>query len=67
MNEQELERAVSRLPKSIEPPRDLWPGIQARLRKRRNWYWLPLAAAAVLRIGHGHGPLHHFYQSGREA
>lgn len=50
MNEHELERAVSRLPKSIEPPRDLWPGIEARLRKRRNWYWLPLAAAAVLAL-----------------
>jgi hypothetical protein len=48
MNEHELEQAVSRLPKSIEPPRDLWPGIAARLRKRRNWYWIPLAAAAVL-------------------
>ena len=26
-----------------------------------------IAAAAVLKIGHGHGPLHHFYQSGRNA
>lgn len=50
MNEQELERAVSRLPKSIEPPRDLWPGIAARLRRPRIWYWVPLAAAAVLGI-----------------
>jgi len=51
MNEHELERAVSRLPKSIEPPRDLWPGIEARLRKGRwNWYWLPLAAAAVFAL-----------------
>ncbi len=50
MNEQELERAVSRLPKSIEPRRDLWPGIAARLGRRRVWYWLPLAAAAVLAI-----------------
>ncbi|HJS43914.1 MAG TPA: hypothetical protein VJ755_10620 [Gemmatimonadales bacterium] len=51
MNEHELERAVSRLPKSIEPPRDLWPGIEARLRKgRRNWYWVPLAAAAIFAL-----------------
>jgi hypothetical protein len=50
MNEQELERAVSRLPKSIEPPHDLWPGIEARLRRRRTWYWVPLAAAAVLAL-----------------
>ena len=26
-----------------------------------------IAAAATLKIGHGHGPLHHFYQSGRDA
>jgi FecR protein len=52
MNESELQDAVSRLPKSIEPPRDLWPGIEARLARsgawRRRWYWVPLAAAAVL-------------------
>lgn len=51
MNERELHDAVGRLPKSIEPPRDLWPGIEARLRRpvgRRLWYWVPLAAAAVL-------------------
>jgi hypothetical protein len=51
MNERDLEDAVSRLPKSIEPPRDLWPGIEARLARsgswRRRWYWIPLAAAAV--------------------
>ncbi len=55
MNERELQEAVNRLPKSIEPPRDLWPGIEARLGAgggagswRRRWYWVPLAAAAVL-------------------
>jgi hypothetical protein len=49
MNERELHDAVGRLPKSIEPPRDLWPDIEARLRRpRRLWYWIPLAAAAVL-------------------
>lgn len=54
MNERELEDAVNRLPKSIEPPRDLWPGIEARIGAgrglaswRRRWYWVPLAAAAV--------------------
>jgi hydroxymethylpyrimidine/phosphomethylpyrimidine kinase len=26
-----------------------------------------IAAAGTLKIGHGHGPLHHFYQSGRDA
>lgn len=49
MNERELHEAVSRLPKSIEPPRDLWPDIEARLRRpMRRWYWIPLAAAALL-------------------
>jgi hypothetical protein len=49
MNERELHDAVSRLPKSIEPPRDLWPDIAARLRRpQRGWYWVPLAAAAAL-------------------
>ena len=51
MNERELLEAVGRLPKSIEPPRDLWPGIEARLghrwRRSRRWYWIPLAAAAA--------------------
>src|SRR2546428_13897725 len=54
MNEGELQDAVNRLPKSIEPPRDLWPDIEARLGAgasgswRRRWYWVPLAAAAAL-------------------
>ncbi len=49
MNERELLEAVGRLPKRIEPPRDLWPGIEARLRPRwRRWYWIPVAAAAAL-------------------
>lgn len=51
MNERELLEAAGRLPKSIEPPRDLWPGIAARLGGswgRRRWYWIPLAAAAAI-------------------
>lgn len=51
MNEKELHDAVGRLPKSIEPPRDLWPDIEARINRggwRRRWYWVPLAAAALL-------------------
>ena len=51
MNERELLDAVGKLPKSIEPPRDLWPDIAARLARpswQRRWYWVPLAAAAVL-------------------
>lgn len=57
MNEKELHDAVGKLPKSIEPPRDLWPDIEARISRRgrgdsfalrRRWYWIPLAAAALL-------------------
>jgi hypothetical protein len=48
MNERELLEAAGRLPKSIEPPRDLWPGIEARLRRSRRWYWVPLVAAAAI-------------------
>ncbi len=51
MNERELLEAVGRLPKSIEPPRDLWPRIEARLGRRwRRWYWVALAAAAVVAL-----------------
>jgi len=47
MNERELLEAVGRLPKNIEPPRDLWPGIERRLGGRRvPWAWMALAAAA---------------------
>lgn len=51
MNEKELRDAVERLPKSIEPPADLWPGIRERIRRRkpgRRFVWIPLAAAAVV-------------------
>lgn len=52
----ELRAAVDRLPRSIEPPENLWPGIQAQIRRGkgrgasgvgRQW-WVPLALAAVL-------------------
>jgi len=53
-----LERAA-RLPKSIAPPRDLWPGIETRIAGKRPgkgerergwlpWVLVPLAAAAIL-------------------
>lgn len=48
MKERELLEAAGRLPKSIEPPRDLWPGIEARLGRRRRWYLVPLALAAAV-------------------
>ena len=51
-----LERA-SRLPRSIDPPRDLWPGIETRIREQgaggrrasvRRWVQLALAAGLLL-------------------
>lgn len=46
-----LRPLVERLPRSIEPPHDLWPAIQARLAarppRRRGWL-IGLAAAAVI-------------------
>lgn len=48
------------LPAAIAPRRDLWPGIEARLRAsapppaaRARRVWLPLAAAAVLALAVG--------------
>ena len=46
-----LDKALARLPKAIEPSRDLWPAIEAGLesrtaRPRQNWGWL--AAAGLL-------------------
>jgi FecR protein len=58
MNEKELQDAAQRLPRSIEPPQDLWPGIRERIRrgkageggagprKYRPLVWVPLALAA---------------------
>ncbi|MFZ5493742.1 MAG: FecR domain-containing protein [Verrucomicrobiota bacterium] len=49
-----LRDQLARLPREIEPSRDLWPGIEARLpakparRPRRIVWLLPLAAALVI-------------------
>lgn len=44
--------ALERLPRRRTPERDLWPGIQSRLRPRRaRRPWLPLALAASLVAG----------------
>ena len=50
---------VRELPRRIEPERDLWPGIEARITKREvrspkwQWWFLPLAAAAVIALALG--------------
>ena len=49
-----LDDALARLPRSVEPTRDLWPAIEARLEPqagatgRRRWW--PAAAAAVVLV-----------------
>jgi uncharacterized membrane protein YdfJ with MMPL/SSD domain len=50
-----LDAALDALPRSIEPGRDLWPAIEARLESRevrggRRWLW-PAAAAVLLVVG----------------
>lgn len=45
-----LRDPVRGLPRSIEPPRDLWPVVRRRLARRRMPGWGALAAAAVLLI-----------------
>jgi len=57
MKESELQNAIGSLPRSIKPPRDLWPGIEARLgtveraggtRHKAAFWRAPALAAAVL-------------------
>ncbi len=56
MTETELRWQLRQLPRELDPPRDLWPGIAARLgerpAKRGGWrLGLALAASLVLALG----------------
>ena len=57
MRESELQNAIGSLPRSMQPPRDLWPGINAQLERiereggtqHKAPFWrAPALAAAVL-------------------
>ena len=55
MNDDDLLKRARQLPASIEPPRDLWPGIARRIARRRAEppvrVWLALAASVVAIVG----------------
>lgn len=53
----DLEDAIAGLAEEIQPDRDLWPGIEARLAARRSTSRMlrPLAAAALVLAGVGLG------------
>jgi hypothetical protein len=50
-NSPELEAALAALPRSVEPGRDLWPGVARRLapeRRPRRAVWMERLAAGIL-------------------
>ena len=56
----ELLTHATALPRSVSPPRDLWPGIAERIERRRVWSWprleawqpaLAVAATVVIALG----------------
>jgi len=50
MNQDKLESGLKRLPREVQPGRDLWPGIESRLKARRATQplWAYSLAASVL-------------------
>lgn len=54
-----VKRALDGLPRAIEPPEDLWPGIRSRLPRRvparRGWHWPESFEPRTLRIAAGLG------------
>jgi hypothetical protein len=49
-NQEKLDSAIKRLPREVQPDRDLWPGIDARLKSRRavRPLWAYSMAASLL-------------------
>jgi hypothetical protein len=56
MNQDKLESGLKRLPREVQPSRDLWPGIESRLKARRAvqplWTY-SLAASLFLAVAAG--------------
>jgi hypothetical protein len=52
-----VKRALDGLPRSLEPPEDLWPGVRGRLRRRseRGWHWPESFEPRTIRIAAGIG------------
>jgi len=44
--DKDLKQRIDALPRELEPTRDLWPGIEARLARRTRRSWVPAAVAA---------------------
>lgn len=52
IEDQDLCRALDRLPRDIQPPHDLWSDIAKRLApRRRHRYWPVAAAIALVALG----------------
>ncbi len=56
MNHDKLESGLKRLPRDVQPGRDLWPGIESRLKSRRAvqplWAY-SLAASLLMAVAAG--------------
>jgi hypothetical protein len=44
----DLEKALGAAPREAQPPRDLWPAVESRIRRSVTGRWLRAAAAIVL-------------------
>jgi hypothetical protein len=55
VDDRRIDAALGTLAREVEPPRDLWPGIAARLEaspgpSRRSWAWQAVAALVLVAV-----------------
>jgi hypothetical protein len=55
MDDRRIDAALGTLPREVEPPRDLWPAIEARLDAKpgpsqRSWAWQAAAAIVLVAV-----------------